>query len=421
MLHTLLGYAVSAGVSNRWLVIEADPAFFRTTKRIHNWLHGMPGDQDVLTAQERAQYGAVAEDSARILTALVRPGDLVVLHDPQTAGLAPVLRRHDVPVVWRCHVGRDRPNEYSDLAWDFLGSYLDEVDAFVFSRRVYAPSWAAENRLHVIPPSIDPFSVKNVDIPAGQVAPLLARVGMLSGDAPAGSFAFRRRDQSVGEVRPHAWADGPIVDGTPPPPDCPLVVQVSRWDRLKDMAGVMRGFAALIEDGKAADAHLMLVGPDTSGVADDPESASVLSECRQIWGTLADPTRRRVHLAEVPMDDPDENAVIVNAVQRHARVVVQKSLAEGFGLTVTEAMWKSRAVLASRVGGIQDQIRHDREGLLIEDPADLGEFAGALDRLLHDQGMSRRLGTAAHERVLDEYIGDRHLERYAALFADLIA
>ena len=184
---------------------------------------------------------------------------------------------------------------------------------------------------------------------------------------------------------------------------------------------MMAGFALAVADHGAGAAHLVLAGPDVSGVSDDPEGAQVLAECREQWRRLPDRTRRRVHLASLPMDDIDENATIVNALQRHAAVVVQKSLAEGFGLTVTEPMWKGRAVVASRVGGIQDQISHEKDGLLLDDPSDLGAFAGLLLRVLSDDAEASRLGRAAHARVLDGYLGDRHLDQYVDLFAGLVA
>jgi trehalose synthase len=197
-----------------------------------------------------------------------------------------------------------------------------------------------------------------------------------------------------------------------------LVVQVSRWDHLKDMTGVMTGFAAR---PTPEDVHLLLVGPDISAVADDPEGALVLRECRSLWQSLPPEIRSRVHLACLPMDDVDENALIVNALQRRATIVVQKSLVEGFGLTVTEAMWKSRPMIASAVGGIQDQIVDGRDGVLIKDPLDLEAFAAALGELLDDPQRAAGLGAAAHQRVLDEYLGDRHLTQYVELCATLIA
>ena len=127
--------------------------------------------------------------------------------------------------------------------------------------------------------------------------------------------------------------------------------------------------------------------------------------------------RERVHLAAIPLDDVDENAIVVNALQRHAFAVVQKSLVEGFGLTVTEAMWKGKAVVASKVGGIQDQIVDGVDGLLIEDPRDLEACAAALGRLVDEPDLAQRLGRSARARVLADFIGDRHLEQYVELFS----
>jgi trehalose synthase len=204
------------------------------------------------------------------------------------------------------------------------------------------------------------------------------------------------------------------------PLDARIVMQVSRWDTLKDMAGVMAGFVGClprIDD----DVHLMLVGPAVSGVSDDPEGAAVLETCRERWQALDPAARERVHLCSLPMDDVDENAHLVNALQRRAEVVVQKSLVEGFGLTVTEPMWKAKPVLASRVGGIQDQVTHEVDGLLLDDPTDLDAFCDALVRLLEDRALAQRLGTAARRRVRERFLGDRHLIQYVELFRRMLA
>jgi trehalose synthase len=155
------------------------------------------------------------------------------------------------------------------------------------------------------------------------------------------------------------------------------------------MAGVLAAFSTYLGEARH-DAHLMLAGPDVSGVRDDPGGAEVLAACRAGRARLPGPIRARCHLASIPMDDVDENAIIVNAVQRHATVVVQKSLGEGFGLTVAEAMWRSRPVLASAVGGIQDQILDGQDGLLVPDPRDLPGFAQRLLLLLDDPWWPRR-------------------------------
>jgi trehalose synthase len=416
MLQTLLAYGTGAGVENRWLVLDGDADFFAITKRLHNLLHGQPGDGGPLGAAEHAHYRATLAGNLPDLVRRVAPGSPVLLHDPQTAGLAEGVHRSGGHVVWRCHVGRDEPNACTKVGWDFLKPYVADAEAFVFSRRSYAPEWASDARLVVIPPSIDPFSAKNVALDEAEVASVLARAGLVTGAPASDAVSFPRRVGSTGTVRDRDTGD---FDGGPPPYDAPLVVQVSRWDRLKDMEGVMAGFALAAD--RVPRAHLVLAGPAVAAVTDDPEGAEVLSECRARWRSLPDALRRRVHLVSVPMDDPDENAIIVNALQRHAAVVVQKSLEEGFGLTVTEAMWKARAVLASRVGGIDDQIVSGDDGLLLDDPADLAGFADALVRLLSDAPLRARLGVAAHERVLERYLGDRHLLQYADLFTRLVS
>ena len=417
MLQTLLAYGKGAGIENRWLVLGGDPPFFAITKRLHNALHGEPGDGKPLGPAEREHYESVLRNNLADLASRVSPRDIVLLHDPQTAGLADGLRDLGAQVVWRCHVGRDRPNDLTRAAWEFLRPYLGQAQALVFSRPEYAPEWVEDERLVVIPPSIDPFAVKNMPLDRDDVSAVLVGAGLVADGGRPGPVGFVRRDGKAGTV---AHRRSALLIGGPPPVDVPLVLQVSRWDRLKDMAGVMQGFVLAVADDELAGAHLMLAGPDVSGVTDDPEGAEVLRDCTEDWNQLPEAVRGRVHLASVPMDDVDENAIMVNALQRHAAVVVQKSIVEGFGLTVTEAMWKGRLVVASRVGGIQDQITDGRDGMLVDDPHDIEAFAEVLQRVVPDPALATRLGTAAHDRVLSEYLGDRHLEQYVDLFSRLV-
>jgi trehalose synthase len=415
MLQTLLSYARGAGIDARWLVIEGDPAFFAITKRIHNGLYGSPGDGGEFAAAERRHYEEVLQQNAHELLALIRPGDVVVVHDPQPAGLVAAARRAGARVVWRCHVGLDRPNEWSDRSWDFLRPYLADAQAIVVSRAAFAPPWADPAQLHVIRPSIDPFSAKNEALSLRNAWLALSYVGLLDGSVetpPAVSFA--RRDGSPGRINRRVDV---VQTGPPAPADVPLVVQVSRWDRMKDMAGVMTGFAQHVDPSLGA--HLLLCGPVVTGVADDPEAAEVLDECTELWRQLPHAARSRVHLACIPMADPDENAAIVNAIQRHASVLVQKSLAEGFGLTVAEALWKRKPVVATAVGGIVDQIEDGTHGLLVDDPSDLGAFGAAVESLLRDREDAAHLGENGRRRVIDEFLGDRHLEQYGRLFAEI--
>ncbi|GAA2039544.1 glycosyltransferase [Terrabacter terrae] len=418
MLQTLVAYGQGAGVRTRWVVVTGDERFFTVTKRLHNLIHGFSGDGAELDADDESHYREVLARNLEGWEEQVRPGDIVLLHDPQTVGLAGALRALGAQVIWRCHIGSDRADGHSSRAWDFLRPFVEDADAYVFSRREYAPAWLPASRVWVIPPSLDPFSAKNAPMTEESVRGALHRAGIVERLDGDGNVAFVRRNGTPGTVRVH---HGLLVDEERPlPPDAAVMLQVSRWDRLKDMAGVLTGFAdheARFPDG----VHLLLVGPDVRGVSDDPEGAQVLSECRQLRAALPPPTRARVHLCCLSMDDVDENAHLVNAIQRHATVVVQKSLMEGFGLTVTEPMWKERPVVASAVGGIVDQIEDDVSGVLLQDPADLDRFAALAADLFRDPGRRARIGAAAHERVTRQFLGDRHLIQYGELFAALVA
>ncbi|HXQ61683.1 MAG TPA: hypothetical protein VN796_05070, partial [Acidimicrobiales bacterium] len=199
MLQVLIGYTRDAGVDIRWLVMTGDAEFFAITKRIHNHLHGIPGDGGGLGPREAAHYVATATATADSVAKLVRAGDVVLLHDPQTAAMAAPLAETGARVVWRCHVGRATRNEHTDLAWSFLRDHLTPCTAFVFSLRAYIPSWIDEARAWVIPPSIDPFSPKNQEVEQVEVIRTLQRIGLLEGGEGAPG-AFTRRDGTGGLV-----------------------------------------------------------------------------------------------------------------------------------------------------------------------------------------------------------------------------
>jgi trehalose synthase len=415
MLATIAAYTRGAGVASRWLVLDGNPAFFRITKRLHHALHGAPGDGSPLGPAQTSLYETVLAANQADLAALIRPRDLVLLHDPQTAGLAPALVRAGATVFWRCHIGSDTVNAETTQGWAFLLPYLGDVPTCIFSRAAYVPSALAE-RAVIIPPSIDPFAAKNQMLDGDTIQAVLNHIGIVDGRFTTGIPTFVRADGSTGKV---AGVAAVIRMGEILRWDTPLVVQVSRWDPLKDPIGVLQGFAGLVDRNDAAGAHLMLVGPETRAVSDDPEGSEVFAQVVAAWRALPEAPRRRIHLVTLPMADVEENAVMVNAIQRHAAVVVQKSLQEGFGLTVAEAMWKERPVLASAVGGIQDQIVDGVHGVLLHDPADLDQFANALDRLLRNRTWAERLGFQAHQRVRLEYLSLPHLLRYVRLVQQL--
>lgn len=417
MLRALLRYCRGLGVDVRWAVLEGTPDFFTITKRLHNALHDDPGDGGPLGPMERAVYDRVMRENAAELIRLVKPGEIVICHDPQTAGLIAPLVAHGALVVWRCHVGYEHRGRRVDEGWAFLRAYLEEVPIAVFSREAYAPEWLPRKRTVVLPPNIDPFSVKNEWLADASISAILRQSGLVEGVADPKAAMFVRDDGSVGYVVRRADV---VREEGPPREDAPLVVQVSRWDRMKDHLGVLDAFARLAREPEAIRAELVLAGPTVRGVADDPEGPEVFREVEAAWRALPDPIRRRAHLVQLPMDDIEENAAMVNALQRHAAVIVQKSLREGFGLTVTEAMWKRRPVVASAVGGIQDQIRDGVEGLLVYEPRNADETATAIRRILRDAELARRLGEAAHDRACRDYTSIASLERWAELLRVLV-
>jgi trehalose synthase len=414
MLRSLLAYARGAGIDARWLVIPGTPDFFRITKRIHNHLHGDAGDGGELGAAEAEVYEHTLLQVIEDLAGLVRPGDLAIVHDPQPAGLCRALKGIGAIVLWRCHVGLDEANGIARKAWDFLKPHIEVADGFVFSREAFTWEGLQKDKVAIIPPSIDAFSPKNQDIDPPNVAAILSAAHIIAEptDAPP---TYLREDGTPARVDRQAR----LTQEEAVPFDGRLVAQVSRWDRLKDPLGVMKGFAE--EVAPVTDAHLVLAGPDVEAVADDPEGAEVLKECEELWHGLDPDTRRRVHLACLPMEDREENAAIVNALQRRATVIVQKSIAEGFGLTVAEAQWKGRPVVASRIGGIQDQIVEGTTGILVDDPRDLAAYGRAVIELLEDPTRADEMGVAARERVRKEFLGPRHLMQYADLFGRLVA
>ena len=411
MLHSLLAYGRGSGVDLRWLTIGGSPEFFKLTKRLHNHLHEAPGDDGPLGPAEHEIYERGLMESAAELTGLVRKGDIVYIHDPQPAGLVPHVNSADINVVWRCHIGIDDPGRYAHEAWDFLRRYIQDADAYIFSRKQFAWDGLQEARTWIVPPSIDIFSPKNQDLEPDAVDSILAVIGVRSGDHFSRAL-FQHLDGSEARVDRHADID---QDG-PVPDDAPLITQVSRWDRLKDPVGVLRCFTEHVRNQSA---HLILVGPSVAGVSDDPEGAEVLAEVRAAREALAPELRERVHLATLPMEDVAENAAMVNAIQRRSDIVLQKSLAEGFGLTVAEAMWKSKPVVGGAVGGIQDQIEDGVSGVLV-DPTDLAAVGAAIDRLLDDPGEMTRMGEAARQRVIDHFLGTRHLIQYLDLLTGML-
>ncbi len=395
MLHSLVGYCIGSDIDAHWDVIEGDQEFFHITKRLHNRLHGVRGDDGALGRPEADHYDAVMAENLVALSNRVSEGDVVILHDPQTLGLAPALAERGALVVWRCHIGTERANEYTEEGWSFLEPYLAPCRAYVFSHRGFVPRLFDGAAVFIVAPSVDPFTAKNRPLDNARVDRLLVKVGLFDDD---GDSAVSTRSVLGGA--------GPLSRNDR------LVVQVSRWDHLKDMQGVLQGFATMV--GGHSGLRLVLVGPEVSAVSDDPEGARVLDECMTLWEDLSHNRRRAIRLVGLPMDNFEANALMVNAIQRRATVVVQKSLEEGFGLTVAEAMWKSRPVVASAVGGIVDQVAPGT-GALLNDPSDLNAFGRTLAELLASPDEMAAMGRRARMRIRSHFLSDRHLIDYAQL------
>ena len=353
ILHRVVVILNELGVPTRWEVMEGELPFFNVTKKMHNSLHG---HGTPLTAEDRDVYREQNRLEARRLRL---DDDIVLIHDPQPAALIDHCRRPGQHWVWRCHIDLSRRDPDH---WDFIAPWVAAYDAAIFSAIEFVPP--LPNPVYLVPPSIDPFSEKNRDMRLEEAEAILARFGLAS--------------------RP------------------PLVTQVSRFDRIKDPLGVIEAFTLI---RKRRTAQLLLAG---GGASDDPEGVEVLAEVRERAASLKDVTI----LELPPMSDLE-----INAIQRASSVVIQKSLREGFALTVSEALWKRRAVVASAVGGIPLQVLHERTGLLVRS---IEGTAFQSVRLLDNPILRQELGAEGRSHVRDNFLHTREVRDYLAVFASLL-
>lgn len=390
-MEALVRAGDNASFRHRRFIATADAAVFQTTKVLHHRLHGVAAGPLPEGAAERA-YLAFGKLNAGSLMDRLQPDDLVVLHDPQTLPMAAHLSAQGVGTVWRCHIGTNQPNQVSATTWSYLRRLWPPGMVLVFSTRELVPPQAQEWPVVIIPPSVDPSALKNVRLLPADVTAVLKQVGLLDGRPPEGTM--------------RVVSEQPLGDD-------PVILQVSRWDPLKDMPGVLRGFA---ESALSRTARLVLCGPSPAGVMDDPEAATVLHEVVRQHAGLPAAVRRRVHLVCPDLADERMNALLVNALQHRAAVVVQKSRQEGFGLTVTEAMFKGRPVVATRVGGITSQLTHERTGLLLDDPDDLPGMAALVGSLLASPGRAASLGAAAGREAAARFTTAREIADHHCLY-----
>lgn len=343
------------GLKTSWEVIEGNPDFFNVTKSFHNGLQGTP-----VTLSERMihAYESTVEQNAERLREKLEAADFVVIHDPQPAHLLHLCPNRRGKWIWRCHIDASHPNR---RVWNYIRSQVTGYDASVFSMPQFAQRLPHPQFL--IAPSIDPLSEKNCELPEEEIQATLDRYGISR--------------------------------------DLPLLTQVSRFDRFKDPVGVIHAFNLL---NGAVDAQLVLAG---GGATDDPEGAAVLEEVRE-----AAKGNDRIKVLLLP---PDAHRTI-NALQRASAIIIQKSLQEGFGLTVTEAMWKGKPVIGGNIGGIRLQIHNHHTGYLVDTP----EGASLRIReLLHRPEKIHRIGHTARKFVTENFLLNRHLREYLTLMLGL--
>jgi trehalose synthase len=350
ILHRLVRLLDELGVSTTWEVMPGDARFYAITKAIHNALHGHE------TTISDDDWDHFLDVNHRAADTLDLDADLVMIHDPQPVALALMRRRPGQTWVWRCHIDLSAAQRE---VWDHVAPYVARFDAAVFSHHEFVP--ALPIPAYLVAPSIDPLADKNRDLDDETERTLLDPF-----DLPA------RR---------------------------PWVTQISRFDRLKDPLGVLDAFALLRQ---REEAHLVLAGGSAD---DDPEGAEVLAEVRERATGRDD-----VSILALP---PDAH-LTVNALQSRSTVVLQKSLREGFALTVSEALWKQRAVVASAVGGIPLQILHERTGMLVRS---IEGCAYQMTRLLRAPELRKRLARQGKEHVRNNFLHPREARDYLAVFA----
>ncbi len=352
ILRRMVPMLSQLGVDARWSVIKGDDAFFQVTKKFHNALHGRP---QAITDDDFALF---MENTQRNIKELELYGDIIFVHDPQPIGL--VLQKKEIGKkwLWRCHIDVSNPDK---KVWDFLQPMIVQYDSAVFSAPVF--SHELPIRQFLISPSIDPLSDKNRELPPETIDAVLAKYGI--------------------------------------PRDKPIITQVSRFDYLKDPVGVIEAFEMV---RKSIDCRLVYAGGTAT---DDPESDKVLAEVREKAGKNPD-----IHILLVP----PESDIDINALQRASTIVVQKSISEGFGLTVSEALWKGKPVVASAVGGITLQVKNKITGLVTHG---IPGTAYALKQLLSNPAYAQRLGENGREHVRRNFLITRHLKDYMLLFLTL--
>lgn len=403
MMPTLCYLLRELGVDVDWAVIESDdPVFFGLTKKLHNYIHGFTPHDGAphISDDEMACYRQVSTENMRALLREVGENDIVVIHDPQPAGTGWLLKeaRPSIRMHWRCHIGVDFDNSATDAAWSFLENWLKPYERYIFTAQEYVPTYCSE-RAFLLPPAIDPLSDKN---------------------EPMTTDAATQYIQSVGVKVVTTDGSMQSVDSVPLSKR-PLCLQISRWDKLKGWVELLQGFAHMKQELAAGgfaqcseeqqqslrDAYLVLGGPDPSGVSDDPEGMETLQEVMDVYASLSADIQDSVCIALLPLDHK-----LVSALQSVSDIVIQNSLQEGFGLTVTEAMWKGLPVIGTNAVGIKLQINDHDNGLRISNASDPQAISTSIAWMLTNSDTRAAMGTEAKRSVAENFLITRQISDY---------
>lgn len=417
------------GITANWAAIKTDRVdFFRLTKRLHNLIHGH--GNPALGPEDRELYEAVNRGVANALRPHLKAGDILIVHDPQPMAAGAMLRRElGIRAIWRCHIGLDADLPATRAAWGFLRRYAEHYDHSIFSAPEYVPDYLA-GRASVIHPGIDPCSHKNRELTPHKLTGILCNAGLAKEQGPLLTPPFPQQAQRL-------QADGSFAPATLPEEIGflyrPIVVELSRWDRLKGFRPLMAAFvrlkqrlqnpAAFLEPRhrrRLEIVRLVLAGPDPSSVQDDPEAREELELISRDYCALAPEFQKDIAVLSLPLDSRKNNELMINAIQRCATLVVQNSIREGFGLTVTEGMWKAKPVLGTEACGIRQQIRDGIDGRLVRNPEDPEEIAYRLDEMLADNLERERLGRNAQKRVYTEFLIFIQIQQALRILADCV-
>ena len=422
------------GIHTEWAVIQTqEEPFFHFTKRIHNMIHGMQKGSPEIREEELEAYEKVNRENAESFKKLIKRGDMLVVHDPQPMALGSMLKEDlGIATVWRSHIGTNKDNEHTKSVWKFLEKYSSNYDFGVFSAKEYVPYFFENSSFSLIHPAIDPLSYKNRSLTPSEIGSILSNAQLEKVGHPVLSPNYSspaRRLQGDGSFKEAYLPENFGFFYRP------IVTQISRWDRLKGFQPLIEAFVLLkqrlAKKKKNMDSlqakcieisRLALAGPTPESIQDDPEGQEVLAELTSFYKSIAPEYQKDIGLFALPMDSLKNNALMVNALQSCSSIMVQNSLEEGFGLTVTEAMWKGKALLGTHAVGIREQIREkESEGRLLKNPEDTEEVAEALESMLGEKEPCLLYGQRAHKRVYEDFLVFKQMNKWLALLSNLLS